>query len=77
MRLPVVAVVLISFATMSMAQKGADWNYFGKTGPLGWGKLDPAYKACSNGPQQSPLDIRGVRLNKSLKPIEFHYIAGT
>jgi carbonic anhydrase len=77
MRLSVVAVILISFASMSVAQKSTDWNYFGKTGPLGWGKLDPAYKACSNGHQQSPLDIRGARLNKSLQPIEFHYIAGT
>jgi carbonic anhydrase len=77
MRLPIVAVILISFASRSVAQKATDWNYFGKTGPLGWGKLDPAYKACSNGHQQSPLDIRGAHLNKSLQPIEFHYIAGT
>jgi carbonic anhydrase len=77
MRFPVVAVALISLATMAAAQKTADWNYFGKTGPLGWGKLDPAYKTCSGGHQQSPLDIRGAHLNKSLQPIEFHYIAGT
>jgi carbonic anhydrase len=25
---------------------------------------------------QSPIDIRGARLNKALQPIEFHYIAG-
>ena len=38
---------------------------YGKTGPLGWGKLDPAYQACSKGHEQSPIDIRGARLNKS------------
>ena len=76
MRFPLVAVALVSVASMSAAQTAANWNYFGKTGPLGWGKLDPAYKACSDGHQQSPLDIRGAHLNKSLQPIEFHYIAG-
>jgi carbonic anhydrase len=41
-----------------------------------WGKLDPAYRACSHGRQQSPIDIRGAHLNKALQPIEFHYLAG-
>jgi carbonic anhydrase len=63
-------------AAHSAAQTTAPWSYEGKTGPLVWGKLDPAYKACSKGREQSPIDIRGARLNKALKPIEFHYIAG-
>ena len=44
--------------------------------PLEWGKLDPAYKACSQGHEQSPIDIRGAHLNKNLPAIEFHYLAG-
>ena len=54
----------------------AQWDYRGKNGPLNWGKLDPAYQACSKGHEQSPIDIRGAHLNKALKPIEFHYMAG-
>ncbi len=77
MRFPIVAVALMCSASLSTAQTAANWNYFGKTGPLGWGRLDPSFKACSNGHEQSPLDIRGVHLNKSLQPIEFHYLAGT
>jgi len=57
-------------------QSGANWSYEGKAGPLNWGRLDPAYKACSEGKEQSPIDIRGAHLDKSLKPIEFHYLAG-
>jgi len=57
-------------------QTGADWSYEGKKGPLNWGKLDPAYRACSEGKEQSPIDIRGAHLNKSLQPIEFHYVSG-
>lgn len=42
-----------------------------------WGKLDPSYAACSKGHEQSPVDIRGARLDKALQPLEFHYIAGS
>src|ERR1700760_197514 len=66
-------------ATVSGAQatapSGAYWDYFGKTGPLGWGKLDPAYQACAKGHEQSPIDIRGAHLNKALPPVEYHYIS--
>lgn len=64
-------------ASVAAAQTGAPWSYEGKTGPLRWGKLDPAYKACSDGHEQSPIDIRGAHLNKTLQPIEFHYLAGS
>lgn len=72
----VAAVVLSMGAAVASAQTGAPWEYTGKTGPVNWGRLDPAYKACGNGHQQSPVDIRGARLNKTLTPIEFHYLAG-
>jgi carbonic anhydrase len=61
----------------AIAQSGAHWDYAGKTGPLAWGKLDPAYQACSKGHEQSPIDIHGARLNKNLQPIEFHYMAAS
>jgi carbonic anhydrase len=56
---------------------GAPWAYEGKQGPLNWGRLDPAYRACSEGKEQSPIDIRGAHLNKNLQPIEFHYRSGS
>jgi carbonic anhydrase len=67
---------LVIQATLAVAQNGANWNYEGKTGPLVWGRLDPAYQACTKGREQSPLDIRGARLNKALAPLKFHYVAG-
>jgi carbonic anhydrase len=57
-------------------QTSATWSYQGKDGPLNWGRLDPAYKACGSGKEQSPIDIHGAHLNKSLPPIEFHYVSG-
>jgi carbonic anhydrase len=70
------AALLLGFSAACTAQNGANWNYEGKTGPLVWGKLDPAYQACSKGHQQSPLDIRSAHLDKALAPLKFHYIAG-
>jgi carbonic anhydrase len=58
------------------AQSGAAWTYYGRKGPSSWGKLDPAYSACSKGKEQSPIDIRGAKRNPGLQPIEFHYISG-
>ena len=80
MRSPALAALVLGLATLaaahSAAQTTASWDYEGKRGALDWGKLDPAYRACSHGHQQSPLDIRGAHLDKALQPLEFHYIAG-
>jgi carbonic anhydrase len=76
MRLQVLFSLSVSISCAAAAQTAAPWTYEGRTGPLNWGKLDPSYRACSQGKEQSPIDIRGARLNKALPPIEFHYIAG-
>ena len=85
MRFTVPAFLALGMAAIAVAQQTAapttapktgqttaPWDYEGKRGALAWGKLDPAYKACSQGHEQSPIDIRGARLNKALQPIEFH-----
>jgi carbonic anhydrase len=80
MRFPALAALALGVAAMAatqtIAQTTTPWDYEGKRGELNWGKLDPAYKACSKGHEQSPIDIRNARLNKALQPIEFHYIGG-
>ena len=81
MRFPALAFLALGMATVAVAQTAAQtttpWDYEGKRGALNWGKLDPSFKACSKGREQSPVDIRGAHLNKALVPIEFHYIAGS
>lgn len=77
MRFHRIAALMLAVAAVSAsAQSGTAWEYSGKTGPLNWGKLDPSYRACSQGKEQSPIDIRGAHLDKNLKPIQFHYISG-
>jgi carbonic anhydrase len=72
----VLGLSLLASLPLAAQQSGADWAYEGKKGPLNWGRLDPAYKVCSDGKEQAPIDIRGAHLNKSLPPIEFHYLSG-
>ena len=43
--------------TSSAFAADTHWSYEGPTGPDKWGGLDNAYRACSVGAQQSPLDI--------------------
>ena len=76
MRLGAIVALLLVCPGILAAQSAPNWTYEGKTGPLLWGRLDPAYQACNKGHEQSPLDIRNTRLDKSLAPLEFHYVAG-
>jgi carbonic anhydrase len=76
MRFPAFTVLALCVAAIAAAQTSTPWDYEGKRGALAWGRLDPAFRACSQGREQSPIDIRGAHLNKALQPIEFHYIAG-
>ena len=70
------AFSLSSPARAQVASSQSPWTYTGKYGPINWSKLDPAYSACSKGRQQSPVDIRGARLDSTLKPIQLHFIGG-
>ncbi len=58
------------------APAGTEWSYYGSKGPANWHRLDPAYAACGKGKLQSPIDIRGAKVNPALPPIEFHYVSG-
>ena len=67
---------LVSLATGSaLAGSGhgkGHWGYEGHEGPENWGSLSSSYKMCSEGKQQSPVDISAAHA-MGLKPIEFHY----
>ncbi|MEC4722295.1 carbonic anhydrase family protein [Noviherbaspirillum sp. CPCC 100848] len=48
------------------------WSYEGETGPLRWGKINPAWAKCHSGNRQSPIDIReGIQVE--LETINFDY----
>lgn len=74
MRGSVPVALIIGMAAIACAQS-PHWEYRGRFGPANWGRLDPANKACSDGSEQSPINIHHAHLNKALKPLEFHFIA--
>jgi carbonic anhydrase len=76
MKLRIICTLLLASASLAAAQSTAHWSYEGKTGPIVWSKLDPAYQACNKGHEQSPIDIRGAHINKALEPVEYHYLSG-
>lgn len=45
------------------------WAYQGSEGPDKWASLDPAFAACGNGTQQSPINIDAT-IPAALKPIK-------
>jgi carbonic anhydrase len=56
--LVVVAVVVLCLAPVAAAATDpVHWGYDGETGPEHWGSLSPEYAACSEGKEQSPVDI--------------------
>ncbi len=57
------------------AQWKTPWSYEGATGAAHWGDLDPAYAACKDGKEQSPIDIRNAEKTE-LPAITFEYISG-
>lgn len=45
----------------------AHWSYEGETGPEHWGDLAPDYTACTNGKEQSPINIETSRVIEDKK----------
>jgi carbonic anhydrase len=62
-----------SSATRVLAQHtSAHWEYEGAHGPTHWGTMDEAYRKCSAGTHQSPIDIRDAK-SADLPAITFAY----
>jgi carbonic anhydrase len=55
--LGLVVVFTLVMGLVALAAEGAHWGYDGEEGPAHWGELSPDYAACSEGMEQSPVDI--------------------
>jgi carbonic anhydrase len=66
------AVIALGFTGTAFGQH---WGYHGEAAPQNWGKLDPKFALCSNGRNQSPIDIAGS-IKAELKPLKLDYKAG-
>lgn len=53
----------------------AQWSYEGETGPEYWGDLDPTNAVCTNGEEQSPINIETAKTDKDdkVEELKFNY----
>ena len=65
-------LVCASAVAGAPAGGGVRWGYEGAGGPRNWGSLDRAYAACSDGWEQSPIDLGSAKAGR-LPGIVFDY----
>ena len=65
-------VTLTILSTLSFANETVHWGYTGHGAPDSWGKISPKYHTCSDGKNQSPIDIVSS-LDADLEAIKIDY----
>ena len=67
------AVILACCASTScLAEEEQHWSYSGEDGPQNWGDLSADYLMCSQGRNQSPIDLTGA-VDADLEELIFDY----
>ena len=66
------SLLLLSFSTILPAGEGVHWSYSGEDGPEHWGELSPEFSRCSDGQNQSPVDLV-ADLSADLPELVFQY----
>jgi carbonic anhydrase len=73
----VVALLLVTFLVgTAIAAGDVPWSYSGTRGPAHWGELSEEFEACSDGRNQSPIDIVNS-IEANLGPIGLAYGGST
>ena len=63
-----IVTIVVAVCNAVYAGQGTHWGYSGAEGPEHWGKLDPEFSACSEGKNQSPINLAGF-IESDLKPL--------
>ncbi len=66
------AVALTFLTTMSFANEAVHWGYTGHGSPDSWGEISPKYHTCSEGKNQSPVNVVSS-LDADLETLILHY----
>lgn len=59
-------------STLFAEQSAPHWSYEGEEGPEHWGELANEYRMCSEGQNQSPIDL-SLSVHANLPELEFEY----
>ncbi|MEE9465170.1 MAG: carbonic anhydrase family protein [Candidatus Neomarinimicrobiota bacterium] len=73
MRALVCVVLMFGGARLDGQGEAPHWSYLGETGPANWGLLSEAYLPCSEGLNQSPIELTGAVI-AALPPVRFNYL---
>ena len=68
-------IAVACMISMALAGENAHWGYSGHEGPEHWGQLDPKYSICSEGKNQSPVNLTGM-VESDLLPLIVNYKSG-
>jgi len=73
----VLSLILAGFCmtSIALAKEKVHWGYSGHEGPEYWGRLDEKYSSCSDGRNQSPIDLSGM-IESELSPFAAGYQRG-
>jgi len=75
-----VSAGLVAATGCASAPEQAHWGYDGATGPAYWGEISPECAVCSDGREQSPVDIpagtpvNAANIRFSYRPSELHLV---
>jgi carbonic anhydrase len=74
-----VAILGVMALAVASAAAQTEFEYFGSHGPAFWGQLDPAWAACGQGKEQSPVDFGKLTLLTQLhrRPVPVEYERST
>lgn len=64
--------LVLLVAGVVRASEALHWDYSGQFGPENWHHISPEFEVCSEGQQQSPIDLAGG-FETTLVPIELHW----
>ena len=71
------AAVLLSVSALANEHGGSHWGYTGHNTPETWGHLSKKYHACSDGLNQSPINITHSISDPNHAPLNIDYKKGS
>jgi len=74
MKIKLLAIVLATCSISAFASEQTHWSYEGNGAPQNWSKISPEFSECTNGKNQSPVDIHNASPVHAT-PLSISYLA--
>lgn len=68
----IIMSAIMMLTNIAVAKESAPWGYKNNNGPNHWSEINPDYVLCSNGKNQSPVNISGF-IKAPHKKLNMHY----